>query len=355
MPTTKKHYSRKAGLPPGTLVHVGEQKAEQVLVRVVNYDAEHFQAKDYDSVGECAIWKQYPGITWINVDGLHRTELIETIGSQYGLDPLIQEDIVNTMHRPKLEESGSLIFVQLRALSYREKSSELEDEQISLICGENFVLSFQEKPGDFFEAIRQRIEKAASRQRFLGTDYLFYVLLDTIIDNYFIVLEKIGEKLDKLEGELLANPRPATQRQLHNFKRKLLILRNSVWPLREIIGALERGESTLIKEGTHRYFRDVYDHTVQVIETVETYRDLISGMLETYLSVISNRMNEIMKVLTVIATIFIPLTFLAGVYGMNFKYFPELETPGFYPWGFWGINALISGGMMLYFKRKKWL
>jgi magnesium transporter len=355
MPESSKQFARKAGLPPGSLVHVGRKRSEKVLVRVVNYDAESYVEREVDPDAVWQSCRDLPGITWINVDGLHRTELVAAIGTDFDIHPLVQEDILNTTHRPKLDDTGGQLFIQLRALSYTEKGYDLESEQISILCGPHYLHSFQEKPGDVFDAVRQRLQKSPQRRRFLGPDYLCYVLMDTIIDEYFVTLEKIGERLDQLEEELLSNPKPTTQQQLHAFKRKLLVLRNSVWPLREVIGSLERGDHPLVQDETRPYYRDIYEHTVQVIETVETYRDLVSGMLDSYLSVLSNRMNEVMKVLTVIATIFIPLTFLAGVYGMNFKHFPELEYSWFYPWGFWGGMAAITGGMLYYFWKRKWL
>ncbi|MDH4221997.1 MAG: magnesium/cobalt transporter CorA, partial [candidate division Zixibacteria bacterium] len=237
-----------------------------------------------------------------------------------------------------------------------DKNTEIVIEQISLILGSNFVISFQEGiEGDVFNPLRERIRAGKGRIRQLGTDYLAYSLIDAVVDNYFIILEKLGEKIESREEELVTNPTPETLQTIHNLKREMIFLRKSVWPLRELISKLEREESSLIHESTGLYLRDVYDHTIQVIDTVETYRDMLSGMLDIYLSSVSNRMNEVMKVLTIIATIFIPLTFVAGIYGMNFEFMPELKWHWVYPWAFWLVIAGITGFLVFYFKRKKWL
>jgi len=288
------------------------------------------------------------------VDGIHQVEVLELLGECFGLHPLVLEDILNTDQRPKMEDFSEYIFVVLKTFSYNDQSDEVEPEQISLILGPSLVLSFQERAGDVFDPIRERIRNGKGRIRRMGADYLAYALLDSIVDHYFIVLEQVGEDVEFLEEELVTNPTPETLQTIHNLKREMIFLRKSVWPLREVIGALERGESSLIKESTGIYLRDVYDHTIQVIDTIETFRDMISGMLDIYLSSVSNRMNEVMKVLTIIATIFIPLTLVAGIYGMNFQYMPELG----WRWGYpivWLVMLVIGAVMLVYFRRKKWL
>ena len=354
MPRLIKKRSRKAGLPPGTLVHIGEQKAEEVRITVIDYDEARFQEKEIETVEECFPFKDKPNVTWINVDGIHQVAVLEHLGDCFGLHPLVLEDILNTDQRPKMEDFSNYIFVVLKTSYYSDQSDEVEAEQISLILGPSFVMSFQEREGDVFNPIRERIRNGKGRIRRMGADYLAYSLLDSIVDNYFIVLEQVGEKVEFLEEELVTNPTPETLQTIHNLKREMLFLRKSVWPLREVIGGLERGESSLIKESTGIYLRDVYDHTIQVIDTIETFRDMISGMLDIYLSSVSNRMNEVMKVLTIIATIFIPLTLIAGIYGMNFKYMPELEWRWGYPM-FWLVVLAIGVLMVVYFRRKKWL
>jgi len=354
MPRRIKKRSRKAGLPPGTLVHIGEQKAEEVRIIIIDYDEAHFQEKEIKTVEECFLFKDKPTVTWINVDGIHEVEVLELLGECFGLHPLVLEDILNTDQRPKLEDFGDYIFVVLKTFSYNDQSDEVEPEQISLILGPSFVLSLQEREGDVFNPIRERIRSGKGRIRRMGADYLAYCLLDSIVDHYFVVLEQVGEEVEFLEEELVANPTPETLQTIHNLKRDMIFLRKSVWPLREVIGALERGESSLIRESTGIYLRDVYDHTIQVVDTIETFRDMISGMLDIYLSSVSNRMNEVMKVLTIIATIFIPLTLIAGIYGMNFQYMPELG----WRWGYpvvWLVMLVIGVVMLVYFRRKKWL
>jgi len=354
MPTLIKKRSKKAGLPPGSLVHIGEKKAEIPKITVMDYDEAHFQEKEIKTIEECFLFKDKPTVTWINIDGLHQVEILEKLGECYGLHPLVLEDILNTDQRPKMEDYGEYLYIVLRMFNYNDKSSEIESEQISLVLGPNFVFSFQEREGDTFNPIRDRIRNSKGRIRKMGADYLAYTLLDSIIDNYFIILEKLGEKIEFLEEEVVTRPRPETLQTIHHLKREMIFLRKGVWPLREVISGLERGESSLIKESTRIYLRDVYDHTIQTIDTIETYRDMVSGMLDIYLSSISNRLNAVMKVLTIIATIFMPLTFLAGIYGMNFKYMPELE----WRWGYptvWIAVILISVSMLIYFKKKGWL
>ncbi len=349
-----KKRSKKAGLPPGTLVHIGEKKAETLKITVMDYDETHFQEREIKTIEECFVFKDAPTVTWINIDGLHQIEILEKLGECYGFHPLVLEDILNTDQRPKMEDYGNYLYIVLRMLSYNDQSSEIETEQVSLILGPNFVFSFQEKEGDVFDPIRERIRSGKGRIRKMGADYLAYALLDSIVDNYFMIMEKLGETIEFLEEELVTRPVPETLQTIHQLKRELIFLRKAVWPLREVISGLERGELVLVKETTRIYLRDVYDHTIQVIDTIETFRDMISGMLDIYLSSVSNRLNSVMKVLTIIATIFMPLTFLAGIYGMNFKHFPEIEWRLGYPF-FWLLVIAISVFMLLYFKKKRWL
>jgi len=346
--------ARKVGLPPGTLVQVEEKKAEKVRISLIDYDEAQFQEKEVETVEECFPFKDKPSVTWINIDGVHQVEVIEKIGAHFGIHPLILEDIMHTVQRPKIEDFEDYIFVVVKMIYYDDKINDIEAEQLSIILGPNFVISFQEKEGDIFNPIRDRIRKAKGRIRKMKPDYLAHALLDTIVDHYFIVLEKLGEKIEGMEEELVTKPTPETLQSIHTLKRELIFLRKSIWPLREVISVLERGESSLIHKSTVIYLRDVYDHTIQVIDTVETFRDMVSGMLDIYLSSMSNKMNEVMKVLTIIATIFMPLTFLAGLYGMNFKHMPELELPWGYP-GLLVLMIVVGLAMVAYFRNKKWL
>jgi magnesium transporter len=345
---------QKVGLVPGTLVHVGERKIEKVRIRIIDYDETQLEEKEVEKVEECFPFKDKPTITWINIDGLHDLEVIEKIGKQFGLHPLVLEDIVNTGQRPKLEDFENHVFVVLKMLYYDQEKGELEAEQISLIFGQNFVISFQERVGDIFEPLRERIRKGKGRVRKAGSDYLAYALIDSIVDHYFVILEQLGEKIEDAEKELAVNPTLETLQTIRTFKKEMIFLRKSIWPLREVVNSLERGESSLVDESTLIYLRDVYDHTIQIIDTVESYRDMLSGMLDVYLSSISNKMNEVMKVLTIFAAIFIPLTFIAGIYGMNFGFMPELG----WRWGYFGIllvMAIVAVALIVYFKRKRWL
>ncbi len=355
MRKTRKKASQAIGLPPGTPLHIGDRKTEKVKITVIDYDEAHVVEKEVEHAEECFPFRDKPTVTWINVDGLHDVELMEEIGTHFGLHPLILEDIMNTDQRPKGEDFGDSIFVVLKMLYLeKENDEEVAAEQVSLILGSNFVISFQEREGDVFDEIRERIRSAKGRIRKMGSDYLAYSLIDAIVDNYFLALEKLGDSVEVLEDELLPNPKPETLQALQGLKRSLISLRRSVWPLRELIGALERGESALIKKPTRLYLRNVYDHTIQVIDTIESLRDTAAGILDIYLSSMSNKMNEVMKVLTIIATIFIPLTFIAGIYGMNFQQMPELKWAYSYPL-LWLVMITIGVLMLLYFKRKKWL
>jgi magnesium transporter len=349
-----KRQAKRAGLPPGTLVYVGEKKIEKVQIHYIDYDEQKLQEKQVSNIEECFPFKATPTVTWINIDGLHDVNIIEKIGTHFDLHPLTLEDILHTGQRPKFEDLDSYLFVVLMMLRFDEESQTVLSEQVSLVLGSNFVISFQENIGDVFEQIRNRIRNAKGRIRKMGADYLMYALLDAIVDNYFGILEKLGEKIESLEEELVGDPSERTLQQIHRLKREMVFLRKSVWPLRELINGLERSESALIEESTGVYLRDVYDHTIQVIDTVESFRDMVSGMLDIYLSSISNRMNAVMKVLTIIATIFIPLTFVAGIYGMNFVHMPELKWRYGYA-AAWLIMLVVAGLMILYFKRKKWL
>jgi magnesium transporter len=349
-----KKASKKAGLSPGTLIHVGEKKLEKVRIRIIDYDEEKIDEREVETIEEIFPYGDTPTVTWINIDGLHQVDIVEKIGTHFGVHPLVLEDILHTGQRPKMDDFESYLFLISRMLSHNEDEDHISSEQFSLILGQNYVISFQERIGDLFDPIRERLRRKRGRIRGMGTDYLAYALIDAIIDHYFVVLEKLDERIESLDSDLMSNPNPETLQSIHYLKRELIFLRKSVWPLREIVGALERGESNLIQQGTTVFLRDLYDHTIQVIDTIETFRDMVTGMLDVYLSTISNRMNVVMKVLTIIATIFIPLTFIAGIYGMNFEFMPELK----WHWGYplvWLVMILIAVIMMIFFRKKRWI
>ena len=346
--------SDKAGLPPGTLIHIGERKAEKVKITIFDYSETQYMEKEAATIEECFPFKDTATLTWINIDGLHDVGMMEKLGSYFGLHPLLMEDILNTDQRPKIEDFEQFIFFVLKMLTRDEKTGDIEAEQVSVIFGKNYVISFQEREGDVFNAVRERIRKNKGRIRKAGADYLSYSLMDAIVDNYFTILEAVGDKIEETEQQLVSNPTRQILSSIRELKNQMIFLRRSVWPIRELINNFERLESHLIQTATGAYLRDVYDHTVQIIDTIESYREMISGMLDIYLSSISNKMNEVMKVLTIFASIFIPLTFIAGLYGMNFTYMPELK----WHWGYFGALGLMGAiclTLLLYFRRKRWL
>jgi len=346
--------SKTAGLPPGTLVHVGIARDEKVKITIVDYDETHVEEMEVKTVEECLPFMDKPTITWINIDGIHDLEIIEAIGRYFGIHPLVLEDIVNTSQRPKMEDYADYLFVVLKMVYYDEKEDDIKIEQVSLILGRNLVISFQEQKGTVFDPISERIRSNKGRIGKLGADYLAYALIDNIVDNYFMVLDRVNDKIEGIEDDLADDPTPETLQSIHKMRREMIFIRKSIWPLRDVIGGLEKGESNLIQESTRIYLRDVYDHTIQVMDTIETAHDILSEMLDIYLSSLNNRMNEVIKMLTIIATIFIPLTFIAGVYGMNFQNMPELG----WRWGYFVILAVMAAigiSMVVYFRRKKWL
>jgi len=336
-------------------VHIGEKKSGKVLITVIEYNEEKFHRKELEDIDAYVPSTGHPCVTWINIDGIHDIGTIEKAGKFFSLHPLTLEDIVNTGQSPKIEDYGKYLFIVLKLLYYNDKKNEMEVEQVSLCIGSRFVISFQEEAGrDVFDSVRERIKNDNSRIRKMGPDYLVYSLIDAVVDNYFVILEKIGENIELIEEKAMSDPLQSTMHEIHKTKREMIFLRKSVWPLREVVGTMERGESALIHKSTHLYLRDLYDHTIRVIETIETYRDILSGILDIYLSSISNRINAVMKVLTIIATIFMPLTFIAGVYGMNFRHMPEIEWRWGYPAALI-MMASIGIAMLVYFKRRNWL
>jgi magnesium transporter len=355
MPRLPHKRSRKSGLPPGTPVHIGERKTGAPRLSLMYYDGEQLVEEEVTDVSVCRTWLSRPGVTWINVEGVHQIDLLEQFGTVFGLHPLVLEDIANTGQRPKVEDYGGYLYIVMRMLSLHAAMQEVVGEQVSLIVGPNFVISFQEGiAGDAFNPIRERLRTAKGRMRRESADYLVYSLIDAIVDGYFVLLEKLGEQIEVLDERMLANRAGDVARTIHLLKREMIWLRKAVWPLREMINTLQRAETPLIRASTGVYLKDVYDHTIEVIDTVETYRDVLSGMLENHLSLLTTRLNEIMKVLTAISTIFIPLTFITGIYGMNFRFMPELEWRWGYPLALLAM-AIVGVAMYFYYRRKKWL
>lgn len=348
-----KKTSGKAGLSPGTIVHIGEKRTEKIRIRVMDYDNDQIQEKEISNIEECFPFKEAPTVTWINIDGLHEIELIEKIGNYFDVHSLILEDIVHTATRPKIEEFDNYIFIVFKMLYHDKDADEILDEQFSIILGTNFVISFQEREGTIFDPLRERLRAAKSRIRKKGPDYLTYALIDSVVDNYYIILEKLGDEIDLLDEALFSTISEEMFQRIHEMKQKLVGLRKSIAPLREILSTIKNDNFSAIDESTLIFFKDVYDHINQIQETTDIYRELVTGLHDTFLTNVNNKMNEIMKTLTITATIFIPLTFIAGIYGMNFKYMPELE----WRWGYfsiWAVMIGVVGVMFFHFKRKKW-
>ncbi len=345
--------TKKVGLAPGTLIHVGEKKIEKPELTIIDYDPEKLERYEDVSIEECIPLKETDSVSWINLYGLHDISLIDQLGENFGIHKLALEDILNTTHRPKLEIFEDYILIILKMLSFDEENAVINTEQFSFVFGRHHVLSFQERRGDVFNGVRERLKRKSGRIRNRGTDYLVYALIDSVVDSYFHILERIGDHLVTLEQDLINEPTQDCLNRIYHFKNQLLSLRKSIWPLREVIAEMQKEETPLIDPSIQVFIRDLYDHSIQVMDTVEIFRDTVSGLLDLYMSSVSNRMNEVMKVLTIMASIFIPLTFIAGIYGMNFEYMPELKWRWAYP-AIWMVMGATVVGMVFYFKKKRW-
>ncbi len=346
--------SKKAGLSPGSLIHIGEQKVPEVKMSLINYDQQQVVQHECETIEDLFARIPSEGISWLNITGLHDIDIIQKIGEYYHINTLDLEDILNTGQRPKCEIYDDYLYIVLKMITYNDESFETEIEQVSLLFGDKYVITFQEREGDVFEPIRKRLQNTKGRLRKHGADYLAYALIDVIIDNYYIVLEKIGLTIEDLDEKILAQPDQERLGSIQKLKREILLIRKSIWPLRDTVNELQAEDTDLISESIAPYLRDLYDHTIHVVETIEIFREMASNIMDLYLSNLSNRMNEVMKVLTIIATIFIPLTFIAGIYGMNFESMPELH----WYWGYplvWTIMMVVAGLLILYFRKKKWL
>ena len=348
------YASEKSGLPPGSLVHVGEVHTHEHKISVINYNQSTLKKHTVKSIEELLPYKTTDTITWVIVDGLTDIGIIDAIGHHFDIHGLVLEDILNTHQRPKFEEFNDYLYIVVKAISLGNEEFNVEYEQISLLILKNFVFTFMEKPDALFDPILNRLDNDKSQIRHLGADYLAYIIMDTVVDEYFALQDAFDELIESVEDTLLSDPSSETLATIQKIKRELIFLRRSVSPLRELLAAIQRSESPLLNEKTRRYFGDIYDHAIRIIEALESYRDLIAGMLDIYLSSVSNKMNETMKVLTVFASIFIPLTFIAGVYGMNFEYMPELKWRWGYP-ALWIFFIGVSVFLLRVFKKKKWL
>lgn len=350
----KKHHSKKAGMPPGSVIYVGDGSPSPTSVSVIDYTEADVMEKKGITFEECMTLRDNPSITWLNFSGLADVDQIKKVGDIFGLHPLVMEDILHMGQRPKLELYDKYVYLVAKMIYRGDNGKEVTYEQLSIVMGKNYVLTFQEKEGDVFNNIRERIKGNKGRLRKSGADYLVYSLLDAVVDNYFPALEKIGDLVEEIEERLSDDPEQDVLSDIYRLKREVLFLRKSIWPIREVVAAMMRQDIELVSPNTNTYLRDVYDHSIQVMDVVETYTDMLSELTDVYMSTVSNRMNEIMKTLTIIATIFIPLTFIVGLYGMNFVYMPELTNELAYPVVL-VIMAAISGVMLLYFRRKGWL
>jgi magnesium transporter len=350
----RKRVTKKPGQAPGNLHFTGEKRLENVIIHLYDYDVDQLGEYDLSKIDDSRPYLESPSKTWINICGLHDIDKLKEIWEYFGLHPLIQEDILNTNQRAKIEEYPDHMFFVLQMMSFIKDTGNLNIQQVSIVLSKNSVLAFQEDDHPIFEPVLHRLRSGAPRLRSHGTDYLSYALIDTIVDHYFEVMEKLGDEIEELENKILEDHSDTIPEQIHTLRRKLIYFRKSIWPLRDSLNTLMRDESHLIQEENKIYFRDVHDHLVQIIDGIENYRDMVVGMLDMHMSQVSNRMNEVMKVLTIIATIFIPLTFIAGVYGMNFEYMPELTVPWAYPL-VWAVMIITTIGMLFFFRKKDWL
>ena len=349
-----KRYSQKVGLPPGTLVYVGEERTEPVRITLFDYDEAHIYEDEVQTIEACLPFRDTETVTWIHIEGIHETHIIEDIGKFFGVNSLVLEDLMSPTHLPKIETYEDYVFIILKSLSYNTTSESVSREQIGLVIGDGFVISLQEDPGELFAPIQNRLRSGYGRIRKMRSDYLAYALIDVIVDHYFMVLEQLGDRIEVVEEKAITNPTSKVLVEINSLRRMSLLLRRPILPLRDVIDEVLDDEIPLLTQDTHLYFRDVYDHLIQVIHTLEALRSAVSDLFNTYTSAVSHRMNEVMKVLTIVATFFIPLTFIAGIYGMNFKFMPELESQWGYP-VILLVMLTISIGMFIFFKCKKWL
>ncbi|MBU0969140.1 MAG: magnesium/cobalt transporter CorA [Proteobacteria bacterium] len=348
-----KKREQTKGQPPGSLIFIGTQKVDSVKTRMIDYDATTLTDQELMDVKDGSHFKKTQTVTWLNINGLHDVNFIGEVGQVFELHPLIMEDILNTGQRPKVEEFNAYIFIVLKMIRFDKETEMIVNEQLSIILGKHFLLTFQEQPGDVFEPVRERIRRQKSRLRGSGTDYLAYALLDTVVDNYIYTIERLGERIEDLEQEILLGQDPTVMEKINQFKREINYLRKSIRPAKEAILRLSRLDSDLFHENTTPFLKDLEDLINQATEAIDTYRDLLTDQLNIHNSVMANKMNDIMKILTIFAAIFIPLTFIAGIYGTNFEYLPELHYKYSY-FIFWSVLIGLAGGLLFFFKRKRW-
>jgi len=342
------------GQAPGSIIYTGTKPNNDLFIEAFNYNKETCIHEELDNVNDVFQSKLQNEVTWININGLNHVNTIEKLGNNFNIHHLVLEDIVNITQRPKIDEYEDYLFVALKML-HLDKDKNIISEQVSFILGKNYVLSFQEAEGDVFDTVRSRIKQSKGKVRVMNSDYLLYALMDTIIDHYFNIIETLGDKIEDFETDIfLGNVDESINKDIRDLKKEILRVRRAIFPLREVISRIEKYEGHLIQKKTKTYYRDIYDHLIQVSENIDIYREMIWSLMDMYMTTISNKMNEVMKVLTIMASIFIPLTFIAGIYGMNFEYIPELQYKYSY-FILWGVMIVLFIGMVIYFKRKKWL
>lgn len=357
----KKSRLNAVGASPGTLSYPEGTLTQEADVQIYlfDYDAEKFYEQKVDNVSQCFPYRDKPSVTWIDIEGQRNIEILQKIGEHFGVHPLVLEDILSVDQRPKFEDHGSYLFIVLRMLKIQRHQTgqeiELDIEQVSLIVGENFVISFQQgKDGDVFNPIRERIRSGKGRIRKQRPDYLAYALMDCVVDNYFVVLDKLEERLSHVDTQLLSETEIDILKVVHILKKYILLVRKAVWPLREAVTAMQKSESALLTESTEIFLRDLHDHLNEASDTIESFRDISEGLVDIYLSNASHRTNQVIQFLTIMASIFIPLTFIVGIYGMNFQHMPELESPYGYP-SVLTFMVLVAVSLLAFFKRKRWL
>jgi len=349
-----KKKTESLGRAPGELIFVGEKKVDQPTLKMIEYNSDLLHERELKTLEECTACNDHDTVSWININGLHDLDLIEKVGTSFDIHSLTLEDILNTGQRPKMEDYDSYLYFAMKMMNYDEKRGIVVSEHLSIVVGDCFLITFQERPGDVFDPVRERIRKQKGRVRFAGNDYLAYALMDTIIDNYIYIIERIGEQIEDIEELILDNPDKSALSKINTYKRELNYLRKSIRPAREFILQLSRHESELIHDDTRPYLKDLLDLATQAVEIIDTYRDMLTDHLEIYNTLVNNRLNEIMKVLTIFSAVFIPLTFIAGIYGTNFEYLPELKFRYAY-FIFWGVLIVVAFIMLRFFKKRKWL
>ena len=345
----------KTGLAPGSLIYTGKVYTEEIKIQVIDYTDDHITELDITDVAELAQFNNSDSVTWINIQGLHDVEVISAIGKLMGLHPLTMEDILDTNQRPKVEEFEDHLYISMKMINHVEDLNKIDIEQVSIIAHKNFVICFQEKPGDVFDDIRTRLRNGKGRARKRGADYLSYMLIDVVIDFYYETLDQVWNKIERLDDLVVRRPDRIELNDIQVIRRDLIQLRRFMYPVRDVVHAISNSQGQFFSDQTLMFVRDSYDHAVQVVENLDTYREILNSVMDLYLSQLSNKMNEVMKVLTVMSSIFIPLTFIAGIYGMNFEHMPELGWAISYPVGFWSLIGVVAVIMIIFMKSRKWL